>query len=58
MDRVCKFLQIEINEACRTYLSDGINRSKVAQYRENPPDQISQGEEHGGATLKRYGYVQ
>ena len=58
IDRVCKFLQIEINEACRTYLSDGINRSKVAQYRENPPDQISQVEEHGGATLKRYGYVQ
>ena len=58
MDRVCKFLDVELNKACQTYLSDGINRSKVAQYRENPPDQISQVEERVGATLKRYGYVE
>lgn len=57
LKRLCEFLAIPMTPACEDYLSNKINTSKVAQYRENSEQQIKEVETRIGDTLRKHGYL-
>jgi len=54
--RCCAFLGIDMTAACRDYLADKINPSKIAQYRDEDPDRIAEVERAIGDELQAHGY--
>jgi len=57
MERLCAFLGMPMNEACRDYLATNIRRGKVSQHRSEDPEVIRAIEAEIGSTLRRFGYA-
>lgn len=56
MERLCGFLDMPYNDAAREYLAANIRRGKVAQHREEDPDEVRSVEQLIAPTLVRCGY--
>lgn len=54
--RCCDFLGLSMTDACRDYLADKINPSKIAQHREEDPSRIAEVEQAIGDELHANGY--
>jgi hypothetical protein len=54
---LCEFLEMPMTEACANYLKGGIDRRKVAQYRDADPKLVREVEKGVGPVLERYGYL-
>ena len=56
VERCCEFLNLDMTDACRDYLADKINPSKIAQYRAEDPNLIAEVEQAIGDELGASGY--
>jgi len=56
-EQVCRFLDVPMTENCRRYLASEVDAGKVAQYRNESPDQVREVEERIGSTLRYLGYA-
>ena len=54
--RLCHFLQVPMTEAATHFCQNRINTSKLAQHRENDPNDVAAVTKRILPTLKRYGY--
>jgi len=56
MEKVASFLDVPMTNDCRTYLKDGVNAAKVAQFRNEDSAKVTEIENLLSETLTNYGY--
>jgi hypothetical protein len=56
-EELCQFLKIPMTDACRRYLAEEIDPTKISQHRGLEPVKVREVEAQIGPTLRRYGYI-
>jgi Sulfotransferase family len=56
-DRICRYLGLDMTEACLDYLETVIDRDKTAQYLREDPRLVAEVERAIGPVLERFGYA-
>jgi hypothetical protein len=54
--RICRYLGLDMTEACLDYLGTAIDRGKTAQYLQEDPRLVAEVESAIGSVLERFGY--
>jgi hypothetical protein len=54
---LCDFLKIPMTEQCRRYVTEQLKTGKIAQYKNEDPEHISDVENAISSTLRRYRYL-